>query len=102
MRRWYLVALFLSPTLFLPSPATARATADDPDHGANAAMKYWQAFALLPSLDKDQEKLLAEWNKVPLDAAALKLIDRSRESRVYLHRGAKLPRCDWGLDYEDG
>ena len=23
-------------------------------------------------------------------------------SRVYLHRGAKLPRCDWSLDYEDG
>ena len=65
-------------------------------------MKYWQAFALLPTLDKDQEKLLQEWNKVPLDAAALKLIDRSQMSLVYLHRGAKLPRCDWSLDYEDG
>ena len=65
-------------------------------------MKYWQAFALLPTLDKDQEKLLQEWNKVPLDAAALKLIDGSRMSLVYLHRGAKLPRCDWSLDYEDG
>ena len=21
---------------------------------------------------------------------------------MYLHRGAKLPRCDWSLDYEDG
>ena len=65
-------------------------------------MKYWQAFALLPTLDKDQEKLLEQWNKVPLDAAALKLIERSRGSREYLHRGAKLPRCDWSLDYEDG
>jgi hypothetical protein len=65
-------------------------------------MKYWQAFAVLPALDKDQEKLLQEWNKVPLDAAALALIDRSRNSRLYLHRGAKLPRCDWSLDAEDG
>ncbi len=65
-------------------------------------MKYWQAFALLPALDRDQEKLLQEWSKVPLDAAALKLIDGSRMSRVYLHRGARLRRCDWSLDDEDG
>ena len=69
---------------------------------ANAALKYWQAFGLMPALDKDQEKLLHEWDKAPLDAAALKLIDRSRKSLAYLHRGAKLDRCDWGLDYEDG
>src|SRR5262249_21936293 len=41
-------------------------------------------------------------NKVPLDAATLKLIDKSRNSRLYLHRGAKLRFCDWGLDYADG
>jgi hypothetical protein len=83
-------------------PGTAQAQDARPDLGANAAMKYWQAFALLPILDKDQEKLLEQWNKVPLDAAAQKLIDKSRISRVYLHRGAKLQRCDWSLDYEDG
>jgi hypothetical protein len=94
MRPWQLVAFFLA--LLAPSPAAAQA----PD--ANAALKYWQAFALLPALDKDQEKLLQEWNKIPLDAAALKLIDRSAQSRVYLHRGAKLSRCDWSPDYEDG
>ena len=65
-------------------------------------MKYWQAFALMPTLDKDQEKLLEQWSKVPLDAAALKLIEMSQGSLEYLHRGAKLLRCDWSLDYEDG
>jgi hypothetical protein len=69
---------------------------------ANAAVQYWQAIALMPSLDKDQEKLLGEWDKAPLDAAALKLIDASRNSLMYLHRGAKLKHCDWGLDYDDG
>jgi hypothetical protein len=72
------------------------------DLGANAAMKYWEGFALLPTLDQDQERILEEWNKVPLDAAAIKLIERSEMSRVYLHRGVKLARCDWSLDYEDG
>jgi hypothetical protein len=67
-------------------------------------MKYWQAFALLPTLDEDQAKLLQNWREVPIydGSAALKLSDASRMSRVYLHRGAKLPRCDWSLDDEDG
>jgi hypothetical protein len=85
-----------------PYRAAAQAPGAPPDLGANAALKYWQAFAILPALDKDQEKLLQEWNKVPLDGAALALIERSRNSRLYLHRGAKLPRCDWSLDVEDG
>ena len=104
MRYRYLVAiyLFLPLSLFTPNPAAAQTPDAKPDLGANAAMKYWQAFALLPTLDRDQEKLLQEWSKVPLDAAALKLIDGSQMSLVYLHRGAKLRRCDWSLDYEDG
>jgi len=89
-------------TVFPTPRATARAPDANPDLGANAALKYWAAFALLPTLDKDQEKLLEQWNKVPLDAAALKLIDGSRMSRVYLLRGTKLQRCDWSEDYEDG
>ena len=102
MRYRNLSAILLSLSLLSPSPAAAQAPDARPDLGANAAMKYWQAFALLPALDKDQEKLLQEWSKVPLDAAALKLVDGSRMSLVYLHRGAKLRRCDWSLDYEDG
>ena len=45
-------------------------------------MKYLQACALLPTLDEDQAKLLQETNKIPLNAAALKLIDASRMSRA--------------------
>jgi hypothetical protein len=95
-------AIFLCLVLVPRSPATAQAPGSPTEPGANAAMKYWQAFALLPALDKDEEKLLEQWNKVPLDAAALKLIETSRESRDYLHRGAMAPRCDWSLDFEDG
>jgi hypothetical protein len=102
MRHGNLAAIFLSLVAFPASPATARAPDAPPELGANAALKYWQAIALMPVLDKDQEKLLEGWNKVPLDASAMKLIERSRGSLDFLHRGAKLPHCDWSLAYEDG
>jgi hypothetical protein len=95
-------AIVLGLALLPCSPSWAQAPDTQPDPGANAALKYWQAFALLPTLDKDQEKILERWNKVPLDAPALTLIERSRGSREFLHRGARSRRCDWDLDYEDG
>ena len=81
----------------------APASAQTPARGdANAALKYWTAFGLLPALDKDQEKIVQEWDKVPIDAAARKVIDQSNSSLLYLHRGAAIPRCDWSPNYEDG
>jgi hypothetical protein len=80
----------------------APAFAQGPEARTNAAMKYWQAFGLMPSLDKDQEKIVREWETVPLDAAANKIIEQSRNALDYLHRGGKLDKCDWGLDYDDG
>lgn len=101
MRRSTLWAFGLSLVLLLPPLALVQAQ-DKPDLGANAAVKYWQAFAFLPPLDKAQDKILEDWNKVPLDAAALSLLDASRRSLEYFHRGARLSRCDWSLNYEDG
>jgi hypothetical protein len=72
------------------------------DLAANAAIKYWQAFSHLPVLDNDQEKLLDDWNKAPIDAKALKLLQNSQTSLLCLRRGASLQRCDWALDYDDG
>jgi hypothetical protein len=97
-----LPALFLALSLLLPTAAMGQSADAKVDLGANAALKYWTAFALVPSLDKDQEKLLENCTKAPLDAAALSLLDKSQGSRVYLHRGAKLERCDWSEDYEEG
>ena len=106
MRHVNLMAfLLLLPAALLPAgPAAAQAPDTRSDLGANAAMKYWQAFALLPSLDEDQAKLLENWKEVPIydESGAMKLIDASRMSRIYLHRGARLQRCDWSLDVEDG
>lgn len=97
-----IVALCLPLALLAGSRALADADDAKSELGANAAMKYWQAFALLPALNKEQEKIVQDWKTVPLDAAALKLIEESQGSREYLLRGAKLSHCDWSLDYDDG
>jgi hypothetical protein len=104
MRPWSLATLALAlavpaaPAAEPPNPAPNAAH----DLAANAALKYWEAFALMPPLDKDQEARLARWDEVPIDAEAQKLVAASAESLRSLRRGAKLRRCDWGLDYDDG
>jgi hypothetical protein len=81
--------------------------ADDPTQKSplaeNAALQYWQAFAQMQSFDKDQQKLLEEWNTARSDDPAVqKLLTAGQSSLLYLHRGAQLRHCDWGLDYGDG
>jgi hypothetical protein len=68
----------------------------------NAALQYWQAFAMLPSLEPDQERLLENATTAALGPASVTLLEQSRASLMYLHRGAKLRRCEWGLNYRDG
>src|SRR5436190_15732006 len=69
----------------------------------NAALQYWLAFSQLPALDKDQEKLIGELQTVSTtDPAVSKLLGASQQSLMFLHRGAQLKKCDWGLDYYDG
>jgi hypothetical protein len=100
-----LIGLFSAALLAASSGTRVLAQAPDEksDLAANAAIQYWQAFAQLPTLDKEQEKILGEWNTVSTsDPAVQKLAQASQASRMYLLRGAKLARCDWGLDYSDG
>jgi hypothetical protein len=89
-------------TFALPCPARAEITVDYPPVSDNAALQYWQAFAMLPALTADEEKLLEECLTVPLDDATKALLDKSQPSLMFLRRAAKLPECDWGFDYRDG
>ena len=102
MRSWKLLALLAALTVLRPGPAAAQAPETKADLAANAALKYWEAFALMPVLDKDQEKLVSDWSKSALDEPARKVLAASEKSLLYLHRGARLRRCDWSLDYQDG
>lgn len=86
--------------LVLPS-ASAPADAG-PDLGANAALKYWQAFTTLPRFTAaEQDKLVAECLTMPLDAPARGMVTRARYSLQMMHRGAALPRCEWAVGWAD-
>lgn len=98
------VMMALCCLALLASPGRGRAedVASVKDAGANAALKYWQAFAQLPTVSMEQEKLLKDWRTAPVDDAARRLIRESEAALRYLHRGASLQNCDWALDYDDG
>jgi hypothetical protein len=73
------------------------------DPGANAALKYWQAFATLPKLtDAEQNKLTAGYLTMPLDAQARELLTKAAYALQMMHHGAALRNCDWGVPPEEG
>lgn len=85
----------------------ALARAQDPGKsarlGENAALRYWTAFAVMPKLDAQQQKLLSAQPGAEVDAAAAaKLIEDGRNALLYLRRGAAIGPCDWGLPRGDG
>jgi hypothetical protein len=97
LRAWCLAMLFL----VLPG---RYASADaGSELSANAALKYWQAFATLPKCtDAEQNKLAAGYLTMPLDAQARETVAKADYALQMLHRGAALPRCDWGIGMEEG
>jgi len=63
----------------------------------NAALQYWPAFNFLPHNQADLDKL-ADWRKLPLEDKSDGLIGSLR----YLHAGAQMKQCDWGVDLSQG
>ena len=104
MRRLILVIVLTGCLVSLVAVADtyAQSAVQFPPVSENAALQYWQAFATMPALDAEQEKLLQNWDTAPLDESVNKLLDESQTSLMFLHRGAQLRECDWGLDYRDG
>jgi hypothetical protein len=84
--------------------SSGHASADAPsDLGANAALRYWQAFATLPKYtEAEQAKLVAEHLTMPLDAQAKERVSKAEYALRMMHQGVVLPRCDWGIDWEAG
>jgi hypothetical protein len=68
---------------------------------ANAALKYWRAFALIPKLtEPEQQKLNADCLTMPLDAHARDLVTSAEYPLWLMHQGAAQPVCDWAIDWE--
>ncbi|MGH7140483.1 MAG: hypothetical protein ACREHD_32515, partial [Pirellulales bacterium] len=71
--------------------------------GANAALKYWQGFATLPTFsDAEAQKLNAEYLTTPLDAQTRETVAKADYSLKMMHYGASLADCNWGLSMEEG
>src|SRR3954451_8719964 len=69
---------------------------------ANAALKYWQAFATMPKLgDPEQSKLMAESLTMPLDAHARELVGRAEYALRMMRQGAALPRASWAIGWQE-
>jgi len=100
MKRSLCVTLQL--LLLLPLGAWGQSDAEKPRDSGNAAMKYWQAIALLPNFDEKQEKLLENWKTIPLDGEISNLLQNSKAMMKYLRRAAACSHCYWDLDYNEG
>src|SRR4029453_932925 len=97
-------SLLLIMALYLTWPAAALADAPgvNQDLAANAALYYWQAIEAMPKTDAETEKLVEAWKQGPPTPAIQKLLDQHEPCLLQLHRGARFPRCEWGLDYDQG
>jgi hypothetical protein len=68
----------------------------------NAALSYWQAFALMPEANEENDKIIRDWDTVELDKETLEVIKNGAPSMELLHRGASIQRCYWGSALEKG
>jgi hypothetical protein len=82
---------------------SARAQQPAPDLNANAALKYWQAFASLPKFTDEQQKHLdAASLTTPLDERLKEIVRSSADALREMHHGAKIAQCAWAVSIEDG
>jgi len=87
--------------MLLPLAASAQTTRPTQTPQPNAALQYWQAFAVMPEAAGNPD-VLDNWKTAPLDAAAMGVVASGKSSLHYLHRGAPMQRCDWGLAIDQG
>jgi hypothetical protein len=84
-----------------------RADAQTAPSSANAALRYWMAFAVMrdPPGDKATADLLehvAEGNEALDEAKLGPIVDDNRAALAIMQRASTLAFCDWGLEYELG
>ena len=70
----------------------------------NAALSYWQGFALMPPMDDPTRQRMASIMRgdSSVDDDMRKLVAASENSLDFLYRGANIESCGWGLAYETG
>ena len=102
LRRFVLMPLFIVGLLV--STATAQQPPKSRPLEQNAALAYWQAFALMPIMtDTEQtlrDQILA--GERPVNEDAKKLIERCDNALELMHRGARMEHIAWGVPWDQG
>jgi hypothetical protein len=99
--------LILSMTLVAALSAGSASSQQEVKLGDNAALRYWSAFAQMQdtAITSQQVKELRAIfdGATPYDDLQFKdLVEKNRRALETMARGAALPNCDWGLEYEIG
>jgi hypothetical protein len=91
----------------LAATGGARTQARFPPESDNAALRYWSALTEMRNTIEDEttQNLLSATIKgdMPWDENKLgPILDANADAVHSMQRGAKLPECNWGLDYRLG
>jgi hypothetical protein len=92
----------------LAATGGARAQANFPPDSDNAALRYWTSLIeMRNTIDEDEttQNLLSATirGETPWDENKLgPILDANAGAVQAMQRGAKLPECNWGLDYRLG
>jgi hypothetical protein len=101
MSRLSPIALLLATGAALAAGPPAVPPGADP--GANAALRYWRAFAAARFAGVGGDRPLPEDARAaPLDARTRELVAAGADALGELRGGAAVPVCAWGVRFEEG
>ncbi len=85
----------------------AQAQSFKPPETRNAALRYWEAFALMQDQSMEPGKDLKSLTEIVNGATAWDeqlspLVDQNMQAIQIMQRGTLLPECEWGVDYSAG
>lgn len=102
--RFLIAAIVLS--VLVPQAHAEPAEAQAAPRCANAALHYWQAFAMLPNLSAEESLQTRDSMRDPvhgkLDDAARRVVRRCGNALERLRRAAEIDAVDWGVDLDRG
>jgi len=93
--------ILAASVLLLATPAAGAEKSTPRKLSDNAALVYWQAFAMLPEIDAKERSPLEDWKKVKIDEKVRKLLKQADISLRLMHKAVAIDACDWGVDWDE-
>lgn len=104
------VCLLFGVCLLAHGPLATPLSAAEPQSKAypaspNAAVIYWQAFAMMPTLEGEEKakyEAAIKTTTEPVSNGLKTIVAHFSKSLRELHRARSISTCDWNLDYDAG